>query len=217
MTGRGRRWAQAVRPHVLGHDPVPQTGGVVATGAEPTVIYHEPLDTYLRGDFGQVRQPFKGHVKSDGFPGVEHDRPRTGRVPGPPPQHGVQPGRGPVHPIGGVDRINPRGRHRLAGAEADLAGGQDLPRPQQGGPGIEPLHQVALVPGPAEMDAPNLPGARPEPLAAGEQHQGRVRAGTAAPLLAQPDALVEIMALQLRLVAPAPGEVGHLDGVLGDG
>jgi hypothetical protein len=46
--------AQSVGPHVLGHLPVTQPGGVVLAGAEPPVVEHVAFDPDLGS---QIRQP----------------------------------------------------------------------------------------------------------------------------------------------------------------
>ena len=164
------RTCSAIGPRPSGqtsarHVPVTKAGAVVAPRPEPPVVHHEPLDADLRRDVGERCQPIERMVEVHGFPGVEHDRPRTLRMARSPPQHAVQPSRRAVDTRAGVDAVDPRRRDRFAGTKDHLTGRQDLPRAEQHRTGVQPLSEIALVARPAEMDAPHLTVAIVEALA----------------------------------------------------
>ncbi len=205
---------QALGPHVVVDPPVAEARGVVAAAVEPTVVQHEPLDTDPCGPVGDLVQARQVVVEEDGFPHVQHDRLVSGvRRKG--PLVGVEGLREAVQALVGRPEDHPgRGVH-VALHEHDLTRLEQLAAAEGGAELGGALDSQTAVAAPGDMGSHDCAAAGAE---AGSPENGdgcAAEPGPALTALAHPQAVGDGVSLRGALTLVPPGEVEHLDQVVG--
>ncbi len=203
---------EPVRPHPLVHVPVAEPGVVVPPPAEPAVVQHEPLGADPGRDVRQFLELVQVVVEVDGLPHVQRDRARRVRMALAGPQVAVEAARQLVETVPPVAAVHPRRGVRLAGAERDLAGQQQLAAAQQRLPGMGALGERTVIAAPRHVQAPDLAGAETEAALARDVHGGGVGAGAALAVLAQVRADGERVPLRGPFPQVAAGHVEQFRG-----
>nr|BFE70532.1 hypothetical protein GCM10020092_038330 [Actinoplanes digitatis] len=109
-----------------------------------------------------------------------------------------------------VRAVEPGTRVRLAGRQPHLAGEQQFAAAEQREPGRGPLGERAMVSAPRHVYAPHLAAGEAEAGRSRREHDRRVGAGAAAPVLPQPGADGERLPLRDAFPQVPPGEVQDL-------
>src|SRR6185369_15724306 len=113
-----------------------------------------------------------------------------------------------VQALVGIREVHPRSGVGGALRQPHLPGQEELAATKDAGPAAaralrQPLGEVDVVTAPAGVHRPDLAVPEPETRCPGDEEQGRVVAGPAAPRLPHDRALVERPALRAPLTAPA--------------
>ena len=162
--------AKPLRPDLRVHLPVAEAGVVVSSMQEPPVVEYEPLGPGLGAELGQLDEVVQVVFEVHRLPGVEHDRPRRGRMGGSASQVRMEHRRDLIEarPAG---RVQPRRCVRLARSKKDLAGKEQLTTAQQPYAGEAELGKGRVVAAPRRVHRPDLAASISEARRAGREQQ----------------------------------------------
>ena len=208
--------AEPLWPNRVADDPVAQTGAVVASGTEPTVVEHEAFDSDFSGCIGESGQFVVVVVEINRFPNVEGYRARAnvGRMSRASANHAVQSVACAVDSVARINRYDRRGLVALAACEHNFARQQQLVGGQRCASNRGALDQVTVVARPCKAQAPSLTALKGCTLGERKLNQGVVVTGSAFATLANPLPNVDGVALWLALTHPSPVKIENLFGVV---